>query len=213
MAEDAGTQAVAEAAAQGVELDPFDSELVGDEVAIRASAVAIVMTRSISQAASQKAISLVGSGLAMGEVAGRVREHPEGLSDSYLEDQLGGALMQARNSARRTVFRSGPAAAYYASELLDGATCLPCKEIDGKEYGSIAETIEDYPSGGHWNNCDPAADRFRPVGGLSPAKIASMLAESEPLCRPRVSDRPQACAESGSSLIPCPGPSGRSRRW
>ena len=41
----------AEAAAQAVELDPFDSELVADEVAIRAGAQATVMARSISQAA------------------------------------------------------------------------------------------------------------------------------------------------------------------
>jgi hypothetical protein len=56
MAEEAGGHAVAEAAAQGVELDPFDSELVADEVAIRASAQATVMARSISQTVSQKAI-------------------------------------------------------------------------------------------------------------------------------------------------------------
>ena len=66
-----------------------------------------------------------------------------------LEDQLGGGLMQAQNAARRAVFDGGPSATYFASELLDGATCLPCKEIDGKEYGSIEETIEDYPSGRH----------------------------------------------------------------
>jgi hypothetical protein len=82
------------------------------------------MAGSISQTASQKAISLGGSGLAMEEIAGRVREHLEGLSDSYLEDQLGGVLMQAQNSARRTVFGNGPAASYYSSELLDGNTCL-----------------------------------------------------------------------------------------
>jgi hypothetical protein len=148
MAEEAGAQAVAEAAAQSVELDPFDSELVADEIAVRASAQATVMARSISQTASQKAIALGGSGLAMEEIAGRVREHLDGLSDSYLEDQLGGALMQAQNSARRTVFGNGPAASYYSSELLDGNTCLNCRDVDGKEYESLDDTIEDYPSGG-----------------------------------------------------------------
>jgi hypothetical protein len=90
MAEEAGGHAVAEAAAQGVDLDPFDSELVADEVALPASAQATVMARSISQTASQKAITLAGSGLTFEEVASRLREHLDGLSDSYLEDQLGG---------------------------------------------------------------------------------------------------------------------------
>jgi hypothetical protein len=149
MAEDAGAQAAAEAAAQSVTLDPFDSQQVADEATIRASAQATVMAASISQAASQKAISLAGTGLAMEEVANLVREHLEGLSDSYLEDQLGGVFMQAQNSARRTVFEDGPAATYYASELPDSSTRLRCKDVDGKEYDSIADTIRDYPSGGY----------------------------------------------------------------
>jgi hypothetical protein len=91
MAEDAGAKAAAEAAAQGAELDPFDSEQVADQIVLHASAQSTVMSRSISQAASQKAVAVAGSGLAMEEVASRVREHLEGLSDSYLEDQLGGS--------------------------------------------------------------------------------------------------------------------------
>jgi hypothetical protein len=149
MAEEAGAQAVAEAAAQSVELDPFDSELVADEIAIRASALAIVLAGAISQTAAQKAISLAGSGLAIAVVASRVREHLEGLSDSYLQDQLGGVLMQAQNSARRTVFDGAPGT-IVGSELLDGNTCLPCKSVDGKEYASMEEAVIDYPAGGYW---------------------------------------------------------------
>jgi hypothetical protein len=150
MAEEAGAQAVAEAAAQSVELDPFDSELVADEVAIRASAQATVMARSISQAASQKAITLAGSGLAYEEVAGRVREHLEGLSDSYLEDQLGGVLMQAQNTARRAVFDESPDGRLISSELLDSNVCPKCKDVDGTEYDSMEAAIQDYPSGGYF---------------------------------------------------------------
>jgi hypothetical protein len=148
MAEEAGTQAVAEAAAQGVELDAFDSELVADDVAIRASAQATVMAGSISQAASQKAISLAGTGLAMEEVASRVREHLDGLSDSYLEDQLGGVLMQAQNTARRAVFDDSPDGRLISSELLDSVVCSNCKDVDGTEYGSMEAAIRDYPAGG-----------------------------------------------------------------
>jgi hypothetical protein len=149
LAETAGAEAVAEAAAQGVELDPFDSELIADEIVVRASAQSIVMAGSISQAASQKAIALAGSGLTHDEVAARVREHLEGLSDSYLQDQLGGVLMQAQNTARRTVFGSGPEATIYASELLDGATCINCKTVDGTEFESMEQATESYPSGGY----------------------------------------------------------------
>jgi len=151
LAETAGAEAVAEAAAQGVDLDPFDTELVADEIVTRASAQSIVMAGSISQAASQKAITIAGTGLAYEEVAARVREHLEGLSDSYLQDQLGGVLMQAQNSARRTVFDGAPeGGALYASELLDGVTCLPCKSVDGTEFESIEAATESYPSGGYW---------------------------------------------------------------
>jgi hypothetical protein len=149
MAEEAGAQAVAEAAAQSVELDPCDSELVADEIAVRASAQATVMARSISQTASQKAIGLGGSGLAMEEIAGRIREHLEGLSDSYLEDQLGGVLMQAQNSARRAVFDGAGDGTIYSSELLDGNTCMNCKSVHGNEYDSMTSAIENYPSGGY----------------------------------------------------------------
>jgi hypothetical protein len=68
LAEAAGEAAVAEAAAQQVELDPFDVDTVAEENAARASAQATVMARSISHAAAQKAPSEAGSGLAMEEV-------------------------------------------------------------------------------------------------------------------------------------------------
>jgi hypothetical protein len=123
LAEAAGEAAVAEAAAQQVELDPFDVDNVADEIAVRADAQATVMARSIAQAAAQKAISEAGSGLAMDEVATRVDEYLNGLSNSYLEDQLGGTLMQAQNGARRSVFDGAPGT-LYSSELLDSSTCL-----------------------------------------------------------------------------------------
>jgi hypothetical protein len=109
------------------------------------------MARSISQAASQKAIALAGSGLAMEEVGSRVREHLEGLSDSYLEDQLGGVLMQAQNSARRTVFGDdSPDGRLISSELLDSNVCPKCKDVDGTEYESMEAAIRDYPTGGYF---------------------------------------------------------------
>jgi hypothetical protein len=149
LAQSAGTAAVGEAAAQGVELDPFDIDSVADEITVRAQAQSMLMARSIAQTAAQKAIREAGSGLAMDEVASRVEEHLNGLSNSYLEDQLGGTLMQAQNGARRAVFGTGPEATYYSSELLDGNTCRNCKDVDGDPYDTLADAIEDYPSGGY----------------------------------------------------------------
>jgi hypothetical protein len=150
LAESAGTAAVGAAAAQGVELDPFDVDTVADEITVRAQAQSMVIPRSIAQAAAQKAISEAGSGLAMNEVAAGVEEHVTGLSNSYLEDQLGRTLMQAQNGARRAVFGGAEGGTIYSSELLDRATWKRCKEVDGTEYGSMTEAIEDYPSGGYY---------------------------------------------------------------
>lgn len=44
----------------------------------------------------------------------------------------------------------------WASEILDGNTCRACAAIDGKEYASLAEAREDYPSG-PYARCDGGA--------------------------------------------------------
>jgi hypothetical protein len=88
----------------------------------------------------------------MDEVAAHVEEHLNGLSNSYLEDQLGGTLMQAQNGARRKAFETGPDATYYSSELLDGNTSPNCRAVDGKDYKSLDDIIEDHPSCGY-SNC------------------------------------------------------------
>lgn len=41
----------------------------------------------------------------------------------------------------------------YASEILDGSTCLPCSHVDGKSYDSLAAAYEDYPNGGQYKDC------------------------------------------------------------
>ena len=58
-------------------------------VVVRATAQATVIAASISQAASQKAVWIAGSGLQTDEDASPGPKHVEGLSDSYLQDQLG----------------------------------------------------------------------------------------------------------------------------
>lgn len=48
----------------------------------------------------------------------------------------------------------------YASELLDGRTCGPCLQVDGREYDTLADAYEDYPRGGVYVNC-AGGDRCR----------------------------------------------------
>ena len=64
-----------------------------------------------------------------------------------LRDRLGGALTEAMNTGRRAVFAEGPAADYYASELLDANTCVACSSIDGTHYPSLGEAERDYVGG------------------------------------------------------------------
>jgi hypothetical protein len=172
LAETAGDEAIAEATAQSVTIEPLDMDELAADISARAAAQSTVMARSIGQAASQKAITEAGTGIAMAEVAERVGTYLTELSDSYLHDQLGGVMTQAQNTARREVFGRGPVARYYASELMDGHQCQRCKEVDNKEYDSLEAATADYPSGGY-HKCQGGA---RCRGTL----VAVYESESEP---------------------------------
>lgn len=41
----------------------------------------------------------------------------------------------------------------YASELCLDDTCEPCRQIDGKEYASLAEAERDYPRKKGYKGC------------------------------------------------------------
>lgn len=48
----------------------------------------------------------------------------------------------------------------YASELLDGNTCTPCRDVDGTRYESLADAMTEYPDAGPMVNCR-GGDRCR----------------------------------------------------
>lgn len=149
MAEQAITHARAEAVAQGVEIPLINVADLQPLIRQRADVIATLMTRSISEAAARQALQRAGDGVADGAVvAAGVQEHLEDLSDSYLTDQLGGALTQAQNTGRRAVMSQAPGT-YYASELLDVNTCTQCSSVDGRSYTSLADAEKDYPTGGN----------------------------------------------------------------
>lgn len=149
MAEESITAARAEAAAQGVTIGLLDIADLEPLLRSRAEAVASLLSRSISEAAARQALQRYGAEvLDPAVVAEGVRAHLDELGDSYLNDQLGGALTQAQNTGRLAVMSQAPAR-IYGSELLDQNTCENCVDVDGTEYGSPSEAQADYPTGGY----------------------------------------------------------------
>lgn len=141
--------ALAEAAAQGLDLPMPDLDEAREALAARAEAMDTLLARSLSEAASRQAVVRTGGSLSATEVAGLVREHLEGLSDSYLADQLGGTLTQAQEAGRRAAMAEGEPEQIYASALNDGNVCVPCAEWDGHEFASLAEAEAQFPTGGN----------------------------------------------------------------
>lgn len=152
LAEDAADKAAAEVVAQGVAAIVPDLTEMNTRLASRAEALDVLMARSISETAGRVALRESGGPLSPAQVARSVEKHLNELSDAYLDEQLGGALMQAQNTARREVFGTLEGGTYIASELLDPRTCRECAAPhDGTEYASQREAESDYPSGGYKN--------------------------------------------------------------
>lgn len=141
----------AEAAAQGASLSAPDVSAAVAQLDVRAAAVADLLARSISEVAGRRAVERTGSeALQPAEVATQVGEHLRGLSNAYLEEQLGGALTQGMNTGRRVAMGGAPAGArFFGSALLDTSVCGPCREDDGHEFESLLDAERTYPVGGN----------------------------------------------------------------
>lgn len=142
-------EAVAELDAQGLSLDVPGEDTLRELVTDHARAVAQQTADGLSLAASRRAVQLLGGGLTPAELADEVADYLEGLEHRWERDQLAGAAQQAVNAGRFAVFEGVEVAAgFYSSELLDAATCGPCRDEDGTEYESVVEARARYPSGG-----------------------------------------------------------------
>jgi hypothetical protein len=148
-ARDGARAAQAELAAQGVEApNPTDEALLA-AVADHSAAVAQQTADGLSLAASRKAVQ-VSAGRSAPEVAREVSAYLGGLKHQWERDQLAGAVQQAQNAGRYAVYAPlEPRLKFYASELLDNATCTPCAGVDGTQYNSLDEAQQDYPGGGY----------------------------------------------------------------
>jgi len=143
--------ALAEAQAQGEAIPepPLDTA----RTLRRAASTDTLLRRSLAQSAYNKAAILAPDGIGTPAVAGGVMSYLKGLTDAWLRDQLVGALTSAQNEGRQAVFETaagaGMEASYYASEVLDDATCDECQAIDGTQFDTLADAQDAYPTGGY----------------------------------------------------------------
>lgn len=157
----AAAQAAAELVAQGHAVTAATEASMAATIADQAAAVSSLSAEGVTLAAQRKAVQLAGLGEAKA-IADGVVDHLSGMKHVYTLDRIAGAVSMAQNLARAETFRKLPNATpqtYYASELLDAATCDPCADVDGTEYESIDDALEDYPTGGY-RDCE-GGDRCR----------------------------------------------------
>ncbi|WP_328436886.1 hypothetical protein OHA71_06410 [Streptomyces sp. NBC_00444] len=154
-AREAGEAQQAEAEAQGVTIPAWSL----DDEALTAAAIrdrlrqvgrtaARVLGVGLVQSAVRQAMRVWGSGSAS-QVAAQVDEHLAALSGAAVEEQIGGAMSAAQNEGRMAVLAVAPPATYTATEILDKNSCKPCRDIDGREFPTLMEAREAYPTGGY----------------------------------------------------------------
>ncbi|MET8866526.1 hypothetical protein ABZW11_26610 [Nonomuraea sp. NPDC004580] len=143
----AGEQMTAEAASQGVAVEPppVDEEGLGAVAAVIATLLAVWL----AGAAAREALRLAVPGATAAAVAVAVVAFLAGLSDRFLRDQLGAALSQAQASGRFAVLHEAPAAQYISTEVLDASTCGPCRAVDGEQFDDLAAAEAAYGTGSY----------------------------------------------------------------
>jgi hypothetical protein len=140
--------AAAELAAQGVTATiPSDEEL-GKLVSDQAQALAEMAANGLSLAAQRRAQSLVGGGRSQTELRTQVQTGLSDMKHQWTMDQLNGAVQLAQNAGRGGTFGTATQEGlrYYASEILDLATCLHPDALVTTERGAVRAadvTLED----------------------------------------------------------------------
>lgn len=156
-----GARVIQEAGRQGVDTDA-QPKLTGlDEYRIDLAArrLALAPHTDLLDAAAALAYQLPAA--RPGTLIPDVTEQLRSLSPQPLLTTLARPAVQQADSIGRTATMSILPAAkrYYASELLDKNTCMPCSQIDGTEYDTLDAAKADYPNGGY-KNC-AGGDRCR----------------------------------------------------
>lgn len=144
----AAQRMVDEAASQGQNIEPHEADAATLEGI--AGATAALLGQGLAQAAGREALRLYTAEANTGELVRQVEEFLAGLSDTYLKDQLGGALTWSQNLARGETLKAAPEAKYFAVEKLDRNTCKPCESIDGTQFPGLMEALTAYGGGPYW---------------------------------------------------------------
>lgn len=150
LGETSARQVVREAAEQDVDLDAvFPAR---DDHADDATLTTNLLARGLETSAAREAQRLAGPEPDVTAVAEGVRTHLESLSDAEPKRVLGAALHGAVNAGRFATFEAGPLGSLYATEVLDQATCVNCRLIDGRwicNTDDLAPLFKLYPVAGY----------------------------------------------------------------
>jgi phage portal protein BeeE len=176
VAEKAAQRVAQEARAQGVEIHPVlpSGNTLGLEVNNNTADRHQVVAAGAFQQIAEASAALLASGLAQaiggemlrwfgsGRDARQIRQQVKGwLTDnpgtSGLRTRLGGLLTRAQNRARiATMTGAGSTVPvrWFASEVLDGNTCNPCKKINGNRLPTLEAMLLAYGGTGGYLLCE-----------------------------------------------------------
>ena len=167
-------QVVTEAAAQGIQTAQGIADV--NVLADIAHTAAILQTSDLESSAAREALRVWGPQSTPDAVADRVGAALDGLTDAGPRQTLGAALSDAQHEGRMASLRLAPAGSLYASETLDGATCAPCREVDGRWLGNTDDlSMVDltYPTAGYIGCLGRSRCRGQVVGVWRPKQVAS----------------------------------------
>lgn len=177
LAATAADQVVAEAAAQGVELEA--ATVAAETLEQVADVVAGLLAEEMKTAAVRAALAANGPDVAAEDIAAAVTERLNAMSDAGARRQLGGALHGSMNAARISTLRTGPTGALYSSEKNDRNTCQPCRDVNGTWLGNtddLPQVEKSYPAGafGGYIHCEGGVQcRGTVVGVWRPKQVKS----------------------------------------
>lgn len=155
----AGQRVAEEAATHGVDVVPIQPNSrafvnISADFGTVAAATVALLTTGYAQAVGTEALRWVGSGRTVEQIVDKVKAFVGGLSVSGLRARFGGLLTRAQNSGRVATLSSAPVERWFANERLDGATCDPCKKINGKRLPTVEAMILAYGGGGGYLFCE-----------------------------------------------------------
>ncbi|WP_431897910.1 phage portal protein [Nonomuraea sp. bgisy101] len=155
-AEAAGERMVETAQEQGVTIAAAAvAGALAAALAASAAATAAMLAAGLALAAGREALRVWAPGMTGREVAARVREHMESLSDASLRAELGGAIWAAEAEGRYATLEQsetdgkGPTW-YEAVEERDRNVCVQCADVNGERFDTLRDARESYPHGGYF---------------------------------------------------------------